>query len=1214
MISHHRHLCFDTSGCAVARSGLATSFLLLALGSGTAAAELNFPRIVLDDSFVAYERDVGDIDGDGLNDVVATSDGGTNIEWFHAPNWNRATLVTLTGTYRYTRADDFKVADVDGDGDADLVVRLGIAPTDDNEGRAAWIENLGHGTGWVTRIIGASLTYGKDIAVGDLDHDGRLDLVYREDARTQIWFNETNGWTEVALNHAAHEGMELGDLDMDGDLDVVLNGFWFATPNTPAACRVAGNYTQATIDNQWFTQSGDWTANSCKVSVGDVDGDGTNDVIFSQSERAGYAVTWYKRNGAAWTANTIATIDYAHNLQAYDADLDGDIDILTGGMTQSQHKGLRLYLNDGTGTNWTQFPIQSDGSYSAELGDIDNDGDLDIVGTVNWDSAPSYLYRSNAGGPPSLDFWTYLRASDNHLQTFGLTYADVDNDGDTDIASGPYLYRNPGGVMTGAWAQTTVAAGRHLFMATDVDGDARADLLALENNTPQGRVDLYWHEATNAAATAWSSVVRIGDVPRSLEHEQGFQGSRLAQIEGGGRPEVVISSPQGIYYFNMPAAPATGTWPRVFVASNDSDEGIGVADMDGDGDLDISFTSGSKGVKWARNPGDGTPNWTSFTIGTFPEADWIDRCEAVDVNGDGRVDIVATEENTGANPDALCVWWEQPANSPTNANWTRRTITTRYTLNSMDTGDVDRDGDTDLVLAEHRGDKRISVFANDGAGSFTEFPVGDGEENHLGGRLIDLDADGDLDLVGIAYDDFTRLHVWRNDSPGGTPTATRPTISPNGGIFDEPVSVILSCNTTGVTIRYTTNGGDPSDLSDIYISPLMITTTTTLRARAYRGDLDPGPIASVTFTGPQAQTPVITPPGGTIIGTQLVTIVCATTGTILRYTTDGSEPSELATAYAGPLVLTTSTLLRVRAYRAGLAPSTEASASFALFTFGAIAHWRFDERFGAVAYDHTGSGHTGTVQGATRSTGYFDRGLLFDGVNDRVEVGDWAVAGTNLTLCAWVRIADPYPDNDARIISKAVGSTEQDHDWMLSLSGNAPTMRLRFRLKSSGSTSTLIAGSGTLTPGVWHHAAAVYDGSFMKLYLDGLEVGAVAKSGPITTSAASILIGANPPVVYAPFQGDLDDVRVYNVALTEEQIQSVRLTPPAAAQPRLGLGAGFNLVGESAPGHYAILQRTTSLIDPDWISLHTQAVTQVLPLTFPHNPAETNAVFRLMED
>jgi hypothetical protein len=1113
-----------------------------------AAAELNFPQVVLDASFVAYERDVGDIDGDGLNDVVATSDGGTAIEWFRAPDWNRATLVTLTGTYRYTRADDFKVADVDGDNDADLVVRLGSGPSDDGEGRAAWIENLGSGTGWVTRIIGTSPSYGKDIAVGDLDRDGRLDLVYREDSLTQIWFNETNGWTEVALNHTDHEGMELGDLDMDGDLDVVLNGFWFATPNTPATCRMAGNYTQATIDAQWFSQSGDWTANSCKVSVGDLDGDGTNDVVFSQSERAGYAVTWYKRNGAAWTAHPVAPVDYAHNLQAYDADLDGDLDLLTGGMPQSSHKGLRLYLNDGTGTNWTLFPIQSDGSYSAELGDIDNDGDLDIVGVINWNAAPSYIYRSNAGGPPSLDFWQYLEVTDQHLQTFGLAAYDVDGDGDLDLPSGPYVYRNPGGAMTGAWTRTSFSGAGHVFLATDVDGDNRADLLTQLENAGANRIDLYWVEAADPGASAWTTPILIGNVPRS-DHSLGFQGWKLAQIESGGSPEVVISSYQGVYYFRIPVNPSAGSWPRVLVAANDSDEGIGVDDIDDDGDLDLGFASGnSKNVMWARNPGNGSSNWNVFTIGTFPEADWIDRCEAVDLNGDGRADLIATEENQSGSPDALAVWWEQPATSPTNGSWTRRTITTRYTLNSMDVADVDKDGDPDVVLAEHQGAKRISVFANNGTGTFTEFAVGAGKENHLGGRLLDLDGDGDLDLAGIAYNDSSYLHVWRNDSPGGTPTAARPTISPNGGVFDEPVAVTLSCSTTGVTIRYTTNGTDPTDGSTPYSSPLAIATTTTLRARAFRADLDPSPIASATFTGPQVQTPIITPPGGTFSGTQTVTLACATTGVVIRYTTNGTDPTDASEAYTGSLLFTNSTTLRARAFRTGLAPSAEASASFTLFTLGAAAHWRFDERFGTTAYDDSGGGHHATIAGASRVAGHQNRALSLDGVDDRIEAGTWEVSGTSLTLCAWVRIRAPYDVNrDARIVSKATGSTEQDHVWMLSLTTAGADIRPRFRLKTGGTTTTLVPSSGSLAQDTWLHLAATYDGSAMRLFVNGTQAATQAKSGDITASAAAIFLGANPPSGSAALAGDLDDVRIYNTALDSGNLQAVMNEAPPDA-------------------------------------------------------------------
>jgi hypothetical protein len=368
------------------------------------STDLHFQRVVLDDSYIAYERDVGDIDGDGRKDVAAVMEGDTTVQVFHGPAWKRSTLVTFTGDYRFPRADDFKLVDVDGDGDLDVITRLGKGPSDDGAGIAVWCENPGGGSGFVQHLIGKSTEYVKDIVVADFDRDGRPDVAMRMDSRTQLWLQEAGGtWTEVLLTHPAHEGMESGDLDGDGDPDLVLNGYWFETPDTAPAARIAASYVYHVIDSAWFHQTGDWTKNSCKVVVGDFDGDGKNDVAFSDSERPGYAVAWYgsatPRADGAWNKHAVKVVDYCHTLQAVDFDLDGDVDLLVGGMIQSQHRGLRLMLNGGRGTSWTESVIQTDGSYSAEIGDIDNDGDPDIVGIRNWNSAPTWIYRNDSTRP-----------------------------------------------------------------------------------------------------------------------------------------------------------------------------------------------------------------------------------------------------------------------------------------------------------------------------------------------------------------------------------------------------------------------------------------------------------------------------------------------------------------------------------------------------------------------------------------------------------------------------------------------------------------------------------------------------------------------------------------------------------------------------------------------------------------------------------------------
>ncbi|MCC6698746.1 MAG: VCBS repeat-containing protein [Candidatus Hydrogenedentes bacterium] len=371
----------------------------------TAGADpARFQLQVLDPVFIAYQRDVGDIDQDGDMDVVAVQEGQKSLQVFRAPEWTRSTLVTFSGAFPYPRADDLKLADVDGDGDLDLLTRLGPGPSSDDAGVAVWCENLGRGKRFATHRIGTSPAYVKDIVVADFDRDHRPDVALRMDGATQIWIQEKDRkWTEVILTHPSHEGMGAGDLDADGDPDLVMNGFWFRTPDSPAAARMAAKYRRETIDAAWFNQKGDWTANSCKVAVGDFDRDGHQDVALSQSERPGYAVAWYRsttsRGQGPWTRHDIAVVDYCHTLQAADWDLDGDTDLLVGGMTQSRHRGLKLLLNAGGGTGWTSLVIQTNGSYSAECGDLDGDGDTDIVGIQDWNAAPTYLYRNRVHAP-----------------------------------------------------------------------------------------------------------------------------------------------------------------------------------------------------------------------------------------------------------------------------------------------------------------------------------------------------------------------------------------------------------------------------------------------------------------------------------------------------------------------------------------------------------------------------------------------------------------------------------------------------------------------------------------------------------------------------------------------------------------------------------------------------------------------------------------------
>ena len=184
----------------------------------------------------------------------------------------------------------------------------------------------------------------------------------------------------------------------------------------------------------------------------------------------------------------------------------------------------------------------------------------------------------------------------------------------------------------------------------------------------------------------------------------------------------------------------------------------------------------------------------------------------------------------------------------------------------------------------------------------------------------------------------------------------------------------------------------------------------------------------------------------------------------------------------------------------------------------------------------------------TNGLGWNDNELIFDGINDYVNIGTLDVSGSELTLMGWAKsnvLGDCSAYRDCRIISKASGTSEQDHYWMISTIRVGSATRLRFRLKAGGTTSTLIASSGNLINDTLFHVAATYDGNTMRLYKDGVEVGSLAKTGVLdVNNAVDAWIGDNPPIsgTRRPWKGVIKNVRVYQMALTATEVNRVKDT------------------------------------------------------------------------
>ncbi len=168
----------------------------------------------------------------------------------------------------------------------------------------------------------------------------------------------------------------------------------------------------------------------------------------------------------------------------------------------------------------------------------------------------------------------------------------------------------------------------------------------------------------------------------------------------------------------------------------------------------------------------------------------------------------------------------------------------------------------------------------------------------------------------------------------GAPPATvaTPVFSPVAGTYSGCVDVSMSTSTGGAAIRYTLDGTDPVSTSTLYASAIRLTTSKTVKARAFLSGATDSAAASAVYVVNAATvaTPVITPAGGTFTSGTDATITCSTAGAAIRYTTDGSTPTATSPLYTGAISLTANTTLKARAFRECWTDSAVASALFTI--------------------------------------------------------------------------------------------------------------------------------------------------------------------------------------------------------------------------------------------------------------------------------------------
>ena len=211
---------------------------------------------------------------------------------------------------------------------------------------------------------------------------------------------------------------------------------------------------------------------------------------------------------------------------------------------------------------------------------------------------------------------------------------------------------------------------------------------------------------------------------------------------------------------------------------------------------------------------------------------------------------------------------------------------------------------------------------------------------------------------------------------------------------------------------------------------------------------------------------------------------------------------------------------------------------------GLVAAYGFEES-GSQVVDSSSNANSGTISQAVRTSGRFGGGLQFDGVNDVVTVNDSASLDlvSGMTLEAWVR-PTVLPTNFRSVVVKERATNSLAYQLA---AGSNSSNRPANRVYAQGAVRTLFGGS-QLGAGVWVHLAATYDGANQRLFVNGTQIASAAQTGALTATTNALRLGGSSTMGQY-FNGTLDEVRVYNRALSQAEIQVDMNAPIAPSAP-----------------------------------------------------------------
>ncbi len=585
------------------------------------------------------------------------------------------------------------------------------------------------------------------LAHGDVTGDGWPDVLVGTGAGTAnlLWASRGGGAfaaSAVPFDDAASTGvgdataaLVIADLNADGRPEVIAgNG-----PGRPSRVWVAapGGYSPVALVDSG--RLGSLDADTVSVAIGDVDGDGAPDVV---EGNRGQANRIWAFDGAGvpsargFVGEPAATVSMAVG----DVDLDGDLDVVEG----VEGGAGRLWLNLG-GVMFDSDQALASGVAAAA--DFDRDGDLDVfVAQVGGNA----LYEGTVASVRG-DFALVESPNNPGTGSDAIAIGDINADGLLDAVA---LRRPPVGLGTlTLWANDPTVPGS-FPNGQDLSGPADMASVSLADLDPDGVLDAVTALAGAPTVDAGFAVWRGPLGPLSTPTEYRFANLSgatvalaLADLDADGAVDVVLGTDQGLAVaLNDAAAGQPASYSTAVQLSLDNILDVSTGDLDGDGDIDVVAGTGASFQVWI-NDGTGSGLLPRSYSGQLTAA-----VAVVDFDRDGRLDVVAAHPFT----QSVEVWTSDVLGGLTPPS---APLLSAEPFDGLVVGDFDQDGRPDVAATVRLSGLTLIETSRAGQQRFTLSCLGFLDDPTAG----DLDRDGDLDLlIAAAAGTACPNQVWSN--------------------------------------------------------------------------------------------------------------------------------------------------------------------------------------------------------------------------------------------------------------------------------------------------------------------------------------------------------------------------------------------------------------------------------------------------------------------